>query len=262
MGVTHPDFQKDIAAVVTHLRRKWPQAKIVLVGTNGASRTALAYALERKETIDGMLILSPFWMSERHYKVESLKSLKALVSQDSSGECLGASTIEVMEISNRAGFIYLPVHASSVGAINNCGVRSSNWLSNGDTAFSQVITTWLGDLPLPKSLGNDVAARGVLERVVLIPAKSGNIETTVYTPHGKGPFPLVVFNHGDVEMEFSYVKYRSRYIDTVVSAPFLRAGLAVAIPARPGVGLSDGHYRYSYYAINDGDPSYKARQLA
>jgi pimeloyl-ACP methyl ester carboxylesterase len=40
----------------------------------------------------------------------------------------------------------------------------------------------------------------------------------------------------------------------------LRAGFAVAIPARPGVGRSDGYYSFSHYAINDGDPTYKARQ--
>ena len=71
---------------------------------------------------------------------------------------------------------------------------------------------------------------------------------------------MLVFNHGDVEMDHSTVKYKARFRDPVITATFLKLGLAVAIPARPGVGRSDGRYSYSHYAVNDGDASYKARQ--
>jgi pimeloyl-ACP methyl ester carboxylesterase len=259
-GVNHPDFLKDIATVVKHLRIQGPKTPIILVGANGMSRTALAYALDRKETIDGMLVLSPYWTFDRHQKVESLKSLKTLVLQDSSGQCMITSTIEVVDIAARAAFTYLPVNSKGSGRINDCSPRSANWLSSGDSEFTSTVSKWLDSQPLPAHLGPETIERSISERVLQIPAKSGTLETTIFTPKGKGPFPLVVFNHGDADTTTSWVKFKSRFVETNVSAPFLRAGFAVAIPARPGVGRSDGYYSFSHYAINDGDPTYKARQ--
>lgn len=179
---------------------------------------------------------------------------------DTSGECLGYSALEVEEIAKRANFTHLPVHAGSAGVIGRCSSESAVWLKSADAQLPQVIGQWLQAQSLPDHLGAAEPVVTATERVLLTSGKSGQIEISVHTPPGLGPFPLLVFNHGDVEMSHPSVKYKARFRDPVITATFLKLGLAVALPARPGVGRSDGRYSYSHYAVNDGDASYKARQ--
>ena len=199
-------------------------------------------------------------MRQRHEPVEKLQGLKALVLSDTSGECLGYSALEVEEIAKRANFTHLPVHAGSAGVIGRCSSESAVWLKSADAQLPQVIGQWLQAQSLPDHLGAAEPVVTATERVLLTSGKSGQIEISVHTPPGLGPFPLLVFNHGDVEMSHPSVKYKARFRDPVITATFLKLGLAVALPARPGVGRSDGRYSYSHYAVNDGDASYKARQ--
>jgi pimeloyl-ACP methyl ester carboxylesterase len=256
----HPDMQKDIARVIEHTRQRWPGTPIILSGTDGGGYTALAYVLERRASVQGLLVFSPYWLRQRQEPVEKLQGLKALVLYDTSGECLGSSALEVEEIAKRAKFTRLPVHASSAGDMGRCSSESAVWLKSADAQLPQVIDQWLQAQPLPDHLGAAEPVVTATERVIMAPGKSGQIEISVHTPPGLGPFPLLVFNHGDAEMSHPSVKYKARFRDPVITATFLKLGLAVAIPARPGVGRSDGRYSYSHYAVNDGDASYKARQ--
>lgn len=259
-GTSHPDFQRDIASVVEHTRQRWPKVPLVLVGTYGGASTGLNYVLDRPTSVDGFLAISPHWYRERNERVESLKNLKTLVLHDSSGECLNGSLPEVIEISQRASFVRIPVHTRQRLEIGRCTSPSAHWLRQADSQWTQTLGDWLDFKPSPAVLGVAVTAMTISERVLMVKTKSGQIEISIFSPVGKGPFPLVVFNHGDVEMAHPSVKYKERFRDPVVTATFLRWGFAVAVPARPGVGRSDGQYRYTQYAINDGDPSYKARQ--
>jgi dienelactone hydrolase len=257
-GTTHPDLQKDIDRVIEHTRQRWPGTPIILSGTDSGGLTALAYALERPASIDGMLAFSPYWLYHREAPVEALQKLKTLVLYDTSGECLGFSAVEVEEIAKRAKFTRLPVHASSAGDMGRCSSESAVWLKSADAQLPQVIDQWLQAQPLPDHLGAAEPVVTATERVIMAPGKSGQIEISVHTPPGLGPFPLLVFNHGDVGMDDPMIKYKMRLRDPVITASFLKMGLAVALPARPGVGRSDG--RYNYYLKIDGDASYKARQ--
>jgi dienelactone hydrolase len=62
-----------------------------------------------------------------------------------------------------------------------------------------------------------------------------NLEAYIYKPAGKGPFPLVIYNHGSrvgnerKELPFSYV-----------GEMLLAHGYAVLVPERRGYGKSDG----------------------
>jgi len=205
-----------------------------------------------------MLVLSPYWQRERNENVESLKGLKALVLHDTSGECLTNSVVEVEEIASRAGFQRVPVHQGGVGEVGRCGAKSGQWLAPADSDLASVVGSWIDGRQLPDHLGADEPVMTATERVVFLAGKSGRMEVTVYTPHGKGPFPLLVFNHGDVDVENPSVRYGQRFREPMVSTVFLEWGFAVAVPARPGVGRSEGLYRKSF-ARNDGDPTYKAR---
>jgi dienelactone hydrolase len=131
-----------------------------------------------------------------------------------------------------------------------------------ETHLPALIQDWMQKKTLPATLGAAAQAAGLKERVILASGKQGKLEITLLLPATAGPHPLVIFNHGDILMDYAWIKYRQRYVDTQVATTLLRQGYAVAMPARPGVGRSDGTYRYSQYAVNDGDPSYKARTHA
>jgi dienelactone hydrolase len=86
------------------------------------------------------------------------------------------------------------------------------------------------------------------------------MEMTLWLPDLTEPVPVVVFNHGDVHIDRPEVKYKRRVRDMRVAREFLRLGVAVAIPARRGVGLSQGTYpRPASFLSNDADATYKAR---
>jgi dienelactone hydrolase len=62
-----------------------------------------------------------------------------------------------------------------------------------------------------------------------------NIEAYLYKPEGKGPFPLVIYNHGSRSgQERTEIPFR--YVANVLQAN----GFAVLVPERRGYGKSDG----------------------
>lgn len=257
-GTAGADMQDSVSAAVRHTRALWPRIPLVLAGTRAATGTALVYALQQREHVDAFLALSPHWAKERDARVESLKGLNTLVVHDTSGQCLNSSNIEVEEISARAGFTRIPVHYDRIGRINDCGPNSPVWMAHAVPQLPRIISAWLAGEPLPDHLGPDQMVASSRERVILIDAPSGKLEISLLTPPGPGPFPLVIFNHGDIDMDSAYIRHQLRYRDLVVSAPFIERGFAVAMPARPGIGRSSGRY-YRSFGANDADATYKPR---
>lgn len=261
-GLKHPDFFKDISAVIASARKQWPTAPLLLTSTDGASTAILTYALANKTKLDGLLTFAPAWALDRELRVETLQGLPGLVLHDASAECLIVSQIETQEISARAGFQRLAIPSSRPPELGRCNSESNHWMPALDGQLPQLLTHWLEKKPIAIATQNDAALSPLTERVWMLDAPSGKLEMTVITPAGAGPFPLVVFNHGDVEMDSAFVKFKQRYRDPILSGAFLRWGFAVAFPARPGVGRSEGVYQFANYAIHDADASYKARQHA
>jgi dienelactone hydrolase len=81
------------------------------------------------------------------------------------------------------------------------------------------------------------------ERVVMVPARVGKtqipLETTLYTPPGEGPFPLVIMNHGK-ERGSPAEQKRDRFLS--MSREFVKRGYAVVVPMRQGFSKSGGKY--------------------
>lgn len=78
------------------------------------------------------------------------------------------------------------------------------------------------------------------EEVVMARGASGvALEATIYKPDGKGPFPLVVMNHGKTPGD-PRLQPRSRH--PVLAREFVRRGYAVAIPMRRGFSKSEGSF--------------------
>ena len=83
--------------------------------------------------------------------------------------------------------------------------------------------------------------KSVNEKVEMIPIEAGpqteELETTFFVPTGKGPFPLVVINHGKA---VGNPRFDPRARFEVASREFLKRGYVVAIPMRPGFSKSGG----------------------
>lgn len=81
------------------------------------------------------------------------------------------------------------------------------------------------------------------EQVVMVPARVGStqvkLETTLYTPPGTGPFPLVIMNHGK-ERGSPAEQKRDRFLS--MSREFVKRGYAVVVPMRQGFSKSGGKY--------------------
>jgi dienelactone hydrolase len=77
----------------------------------------------------------------------------------------------------------------------------------------------------------------------LVPSAVPNVEmqTSIVRPAGKGPFPLVVINHGTTSNEEERLSLPPVEFD-LLSAWFVRHGYVVAMPQRPGHGATGGPY--------------------
>lgn len=105
---------------------------------------------------------------------------------------------------------------------------------------------WLALLlwvPVAVAVDKPLISKHMNEKVEMIPVGSGfgkaELETTLFTPPGNGPFPLVVINHGKA---FGNPKFDPRARYPVASREFLKRGYMVAVPMRPGFSKSEGHY--------------------
>jgi dienelactone hydrolase len=86
------------------------------------------------------------------------------------------------------------------------------------------------------------------EQVVMVPVMSSAtaittsdiaLETTLFKPPGKGPFPVVIMNHGKA-LGNPHEQARDRFL--AISREFVKRGYAVVIPMRQGFAQSTGEY--------------------
>jgi dienelactone hydrolase len=81
------------------------------------------------------------------------------------------------------------------------------------------------------------------EHIVLIPAGTNHqarLETTVFSPNGPGPFPLIIINHGK-DPGHPNLQPRDRFYH--MAHAFVARGYAVMVPMRQGFANSTGRYR-------------------
>lgn len=88
-----------------------------------------------------------------------------------------------------------------------------------------------------------VRAADIRDETVKFPAqqhgKAIPLTATLYTPHGNGPFPLVVINHGKNPGRPADQTDARFYSE---SLQFVKRGYAVIVPVRAGFGSSGGAY--------------------
>ncbi|NML33291.1 dienelactone hydrolase family protein [Paraburkholderia antibiotica] len=81
------------------------------------------------------------------------------------------------------------------------------------------------------------------EKIIRVPVDADGsitLETTIYKPDGRGPFPMIVFNHGKIQGD-PHTQERSDPLP--LAREFVRRGYVVVAPNRQGFGNSDGVYQ-------------------
>jgi dienelactone hydrolase len=135
-------------------------------------------------------------------------------------------------------------------------------LARLDSEFADTVLRWLEGRSVAGGIGHPHPQVAWREEAVRFPAPGifglNQLEMTLMLPEGAGPFPVAVFNHGDVSLDDPAVRHRRRVRSTTVAWEFLKQGIAVAVPARRGIGLSEGVYPRDFGRY-DSDPTYKAR---
>lgn len=84
-----------------------------------------------------------------------------------------------------------------------------------------------------------LAANGLNESVIEVPEGDIALETTVFKPDGKSPFPMIVFNHGKLPGN-AHNQPRNRPV--ALAREFVRHGYVVVVPNRRSFANSGDQY--------------------
>ena len=254
------EMRRDLQAVVNHLRSRFPGAAVHL----GLFANNVAPVLDVAAPLDGVgriVGVSGGFLDSRASDWGALRAQVLLVHAPTS-TCEVAPFLEARLVARRSGFALVEAGYERHEPRLDCGRDSHHVLARLDQGFADVVVNWLDAAPVPATFG--AAAPGVAwrEQVLTfpVPELTGTLqlEMTLLLPDGPGPFPVAVFNHGDVEVGTPWMRHKRRFRDMIVATEFLQLGLAVAIPARRGVAMSQGSYPRGF-SRHDGDPTYKAR---
>jgi len=242
------EHRRDMETLAAEARRRWPGVQVVMTAYMNAAASAVALAENHAKGIDGYVVLSGAFNSLRNDPLSSI-SARGLVIHPVSHRCDQIPTPEAREVAAAAHWQFIEAGHDKIDAKPGCFTNYRSGLVGLDAEYTQAIAGWVLGETIPATIGKIPAAVAYKESVFVIPGATRglfgllNIEVTLFTPPGDGPFPLVVFNHGDVEDEANIVKRRMRYRDMFMANEFMTLGFAVAFPARPGVGRSEGTYQ-------------------
>jgi dienelactone hydrolase len=112
-------------------------------------------------------------------------------------------------------------------------------------ALTLIALTWSGAVSrVNAASGPQENEKGSLRRQlwhIAFPAANVEMRTLVFRPPGAGPFPLAVINHGSTQNSESRTRLPMQEFESLTTW-FVRHGYAVAVPERPGHGLTGGAY--------------------
>lgn len=102
---------------------------------------------------------------------------------------------------------------------------------------------WTSAFPAATRAWGQELDKQLNEAIVMIPKKgillTTQLETTIHTPEGEGPFPVVVINHGKA---LGDPRFQDRYRPLIAVRYFMQRGYLVAVPMRQGFSKSTGLY--------------------
>ena len=105
-----------------------------------------------------------------------------------------------------------------------------------------LISFALAVFALPAAAQAPELAREFISTSLMEGGKPVRLELLVRKPHGTGPFPTVVFNHGSTGRGDNPELFRRSWSAATVADFFVERGWMIVFPQRRGRGASDGRY--------------------
>jgi dienelactone hydrolase len=253
------ELRNDLQKAVQYLAARYPHIPIHIGGFSlGAIST-----LDALGNIDGIgkaVIVSGAFLNARDMHWRNLKTPVMLVHAPSA-QCDNSPFIEADIVARQNNFKLVSAGYEHQEIGPSCARGAQSRLTGLDQDFAQLVADWLNGATTPSFIGYAAPQIAWREKIVHYTFDSLQLEMTLLLPDGTGPgpYPVAIFNHGDIEISMSYIRYHARFREMIVAREFLRQGIAVAMPARPGIGMSEGVYSYPGTQLTDADASYRAR---
>lgn len=255
------EIDRDLREASQYLHSRFPAATISVGAYQSTAIPALNFA-KNSGLVDKAIIVSGNFNNARIENWQSLAGRATLI-QVPSAKCEGGSFLDAKWTAEHSHLRLIQANYALEEKVASCKRGTQVALTGLEEPFAQTAVALLFNQTVPEKIGADHANIAWHEEVLTyeVPSDGTRIEMTLLRPDGEGPFPVAVFNHGDIDMDSAYIRFKQRYRDMVVAKEFLSQGIAIAFPARRGVGMSEGLYQISASRF-DGDPLYSARRHA
>lgn len=250
------DMRDDQKQAVRYLQGKYPGIDIN-AGIFSSAAVTLLDSLDSADGIGKAIVVSGRFSNSRNADWRNLKAPVMLIHVPTA-QCDSSPLLEAEEVAVRNHFVLVKAGYRQQEARVSCDTGSQSRLTNLNNDFAALVANWLDNQPTPDFIGTANAQTAWREQLVHYQSEGRQLEMTLLLPEGSGPFPVTVFNHGDIERGSIYFRYQTRFRDMIVAREFLARGVAVAIPARRGVGKSEGVYPLPS-SSGDADATYKGR---
>ncbi len=257
------EVRQDLAAVAKEVQRQFPGAQIHL-----AAIISVAPLLDIAGDIEGFdkIVLAASALSENRSSDWSSLRKPVLMLHAPSAQCDVTPFLEAQAIATRSRFTFVQVGYRRQEQKGDCGRNGQYVLTGQEALVARTVADWLDGKEIASVIGQRNPPIAWREEIVTYQAPSAFgsnlLEATLLLPEassfGAGPYPVMVWSHGDIVVDNPAMRYKSRIRDMVVAREFLQLGVAVLMPARRGVGMSQGSYPAGFSA-GDADATYKAR---
>ncbi|MDP3357502.1 MAG: hypothetical protein Q8M51_16775 [Polaromonas sp.] len=257
------EVQLDLQAVAKQVQQLFPVAQMHLAGF-----ASVAPLLDIAADLDGFSKVLLAASALGHFRTSDWSQLRkpVLMLHAPSAQCDAAPFLEAQLLAKRSRFTFVQVGYEQQEAKGDCARGSQHVLHGQEAALAKTVADWLDGKDIASVMGHSNPSLAWREEIITYQAPgtfgSNQLEATLLLPEvqrfGPGPYPVLVHNHGDVEVDSAAVRNKSRIRDMVVAREFLQLGVAVLMPARRGAGMSEGTYPKGF-SSKDADATYKAR---
>jgi dienelactone hydrolase len=257
------EVRQDLAAVAKEAKQQFPDAQIHLAGFG-----LVAPLLDIANDLEGFkkIVLSGSALGDHRTANWSSVRTPVLMLHAAGTQCDSAPFLEARAVAERNRFTLVQVGYERQDQTPGCGRTNQHLLFGKEVVVAKAVADWLDGKELPPVIGHADAQIAWREEIITYQAPaafgSNRLEATLLLPEarsfGTGPYPVMVWNHGDIQRDSAAMRYKSRIRDMVIAREFLQLGVAVLMPARRGVSMSEGIYPTGF-AAGDADATYKAR---
>ncbi|MBB3211657.1 alpha/beta superfamily hydrolase [Herbaspirillum sp. Sphag1AN] len=258
--VRSSEFKRDLIQTIKYLKNKYPDIPIDL-GVYSNTAIPTLDALDSIEDVRKTIILNGDFIFGRTHEWGNLKS-PVLLIQTPTSKCFRSPTYEAQFVAKKNHFLFITAGYAETELSPTCNLLSQYGLHGLDKELTESVANWCNGQEAPKNIGYAHPQVAWHEEIVHYEAPGmigkKQLEMTLMFPEGTSPFPIFIFNHGDILPASTEMKEKVRVRIMQVAYEFLKYGIAVAFPSRPGVGFSEGVYPTGH-GPNDGDPLYIAR---